>query len=518
MEDNKKQKKLYRILVTIAITIPIVIAISYAYFQAAILGEDPGVTGKSTDKFEIDLVTENNGYINATNVILVKEANIASESEKGYFKVVSGDNKNYINYSLSLTELTISANLQVADFKWQLVRDNEVVASGNFGGVSTNSMSLINDIQIANNDTHEYEFRIWLQETSYDQIDMIGGTFSAKITMTANLRYNPVPLTLRNAILWQEDGTSAIISKGNPNFSNVATISDTGLYATEDEYGTSYYYRGVKAELNNNLIWGGFQWKIIRINGDGSVRLIYNGTEEEYNQNETVNNLDNTYVFLRPWNENYNNDAKYVGYMYGGTNGVASESREEAIRNETSSKLKSKLEEWYHDNIELNDLSGQVVDNLFCNDRSLTNTDYSGYGIDNTYFDAEMRIMESTIAPTLKCISKNDRFTVNDTFIGNGKLDYPIGLITIDEAAMAGLVIGTNGSTNYLYNNDHYWTFTPSFIDEGHAFVMRVSSNGAIECSTVNNEGLAVRPAISINGNIIVTGTGSADDPFIVVS
>jgi len=331
MEDNRNRKKTYRILVTIAIIIPIVIAISYAYFQAAILGEDAGISGKSTNKFEIDLVTENNGYINATNVVLIKEENIAIDSEKGFFKVVSGDNKNYINYSLSLTELTISANLQVADFKWQLVRDNEVVASGNFGGVSTNSMSLINDVQIANNDTHEYEFRIWLQETSYDQIDMIGGTFSAKITMTANLRYNPVPLTLRNAILWQEDGTSAIISKGNPNFSSISTESDTGIYAMEDEYGTSYYYRGNKNILKNNLIFGGFQWKILRINGDGSIRIIYNGTEEDFDQNGTMNDIGPETVIGFYTYSSVFNDNKYVGYMYGGPKGVASTQRNGSI-------------------------------------------------------------------------------------------------------------------------------------------------------------------------------------------
>ena len=98
MEDNRNRKKTYRILVTIAIIIPIVIAISYAYFQAAILGEDAGISGKSTNKFEIDLVTENNGYINATNVVLIKEENIAIDSEKGFFKVVSGTQIIFIVY------------------------------------------------------------------------------------------------------------------------------------------------------------------------------------------------------------------------------------------------------------------------------------------------------------------------------------------------------------------------------------------------------------------------------------
>lgn len=214
--------------------------------------------------------------------MLVKEANIASESEKGYFKVVSGNNKHYITYSLSLTELTISANLQVSDFKWQLVRDNEVVASGNFAGISSNSMTLINNAQISNNETHEYEYRIWLQETEHDQIDLLGGSFSGKITITADMRQNPVPLTLKNAILDQEGGAEALEAKGTPTFSKMAVSQSTydslvdkstavvenGLYAMADDYGISYYYRGEKDLLNNNLIWGGLsvedsknQWK-----------------------------------------------------------------------------------------------------------------------------------------------------------------------------------------------------------------------------------------------------------------
>ena len=54
--------------------------------------------------------------------------------------------------------------------------------------------------------------------------------------------------------------------------------SDKGIYMADDDYGTTYYYRG--NILNNNVYFAGFYWQIIRINGDGSIRLIYNGTEK----------------------------------------------------------------------------------------------------------------------------------------------------------------------------------------------------------------------------------------------
>ena len=83
--------------------------------------------------------------------------------------------------------------------------------------------------------------------------------------------------------------------------------SEVGLYAVEDDYGTSYIYRG--DVLNNNVYFGGFYWKIIRMNGDGSIRMIYNGTTP----NATTTSINNqTYQY----NSHYP-DPTYVGYMYG---------------------------------------------------------------------------------------------------------------------------------------------------------------------------------------------------------
>ena len=85
--------------------------------------------------------------------------------------------------------------------------------------------------------------------------------------------------------------------------------SEQGLYAVEDDYGTSYIYRGDVE--NNNVYFGGFYWKIIRMNGDGSIRMIYSGTTPDATGNATsINNT--TYQY----NINYS-DPTYVGYMYG---------------------------------------------------------------------------------------------------------------------------------------------------------------------------------------------------------
>lgn len=192
MEKSKNKKRIFRFSVLLAIIIPVVLSISYAYFQAIITGTDAGITGTSTSKFDIELVTDAGGYINATELLLITEDEVPEYSQKGNFKVVSGNNDHYIYYTLSLSELTISSNLQVADFKWQLLKDNNIYTSGTFSGISQNSMTLASGIVIGANETANYELRLWIEESGGDQFYLIGGTFAAKVSMVADMEHNPV--------------------------------------------------------------------------------------------------------------------------------------------------------------------------------------------------------------------------------------------------------------------------------------------------------------------------------------
>ena len=115
-------------------------------------------------------------------------------------------------------------------------------------------------------------------------------------------------------ILVQEGGAEIIEAKGTPDFSKTAA-TDEGMYAAEDDWGTSYYYRGA---VNDNWLQFGtnrsgqmLYWRIIRINGDGSIRLIYNGTSTSQTGNGTMINTSQSF------NSSYD-DNMYVGYMYKG--------------------------------------------------------------------------------------------------------------------------------------------------------------------------------------------------------
>ena len=96
-----------------------------------------------------------------------------------------------------------------------------------------------------------------------------------------------------------------IKAKGTPDFSQIAT-TDEGLYMAEDDEGESYYYRG--AVKNNYVSFAGFIWRIIRRNGDGSVRMLYSGKS-------TSDTGDNVTIGNSEFNNKYW-DPTYVGYKY----------------------------------------------------------------------------------------------------------------------------------------------------------------------------------------------------------
>ncbi|MDD2208479.1 MAG: hypothetical protein PHU45_03910, partial [Bacilli bacterium] len=220
--------------------------------------------------------------------------------------------------------------------------------------------------------------------------------------------------------------------------------------------------------------------------------------------------------------------AKYVGYMYGGLEGEASTQRngltsDAASYNETSSTIKGILDTWYKTNIFDQGLGSQVVDNLFCNDRQLQSEvggDATGPGYGAcylkcvTHYAASYRIIENK-TPTLKCGLKNDRFTTGtDIELGNGSLTYPVGLLTSDEASMAGLVHNTNNTTNYLYTNQDWWLLTPDYVDwNGYAHGWHIDLSGKLYDHWANYL-YGARPSVSLISGVRVTGIGSANDPF----
>ena len=259
--------------------------------------------------------------------------------------------------------------------------------------------------------------------------------------------------------------------------------------------------------------FAGFYWRIIRINGDGSLRIIYDGTQAY------ANGVSRTTSFIKT--NTYNSastDAKYVGWMYGPIGMTASTSKVQAQTNTSDAVIKSAVDTWYKTNIEDKGYSDAIEDSIFCNDRSTPNSNYAlGYGMNTTYFGAYERegATKSNISPTFKCSQKNDAFTVNDTSKGNGALTYPVGLITADEIVAAGSgKYGTVNTNYYLYRGSWYWSITPYVLDETYATVFIISKQMSYNKTNDSRGGLA--PVINLRAEYVKTlrGTGTMTNPY----
>ena len=293
------------------------------------------------------------------------------------------------------------------------------------------------------------------------------------------------------------------------------------LASTEDDYGTSYYFRG--AVKNNYVQFANKCWRIVRINGDGSVKLVlHNDNTSNASSPCASSNNSTTAAFARysgssytsVFNSNYNDNA-YIGFMYGAT-GASDYASTHA--NTNKSDILKNLETWYTNN--LTSYESKLADTIWCNDKS-TVSGGLGYGTNATDYGAYNRLA-STKQPTLKCPNDNNggklsKFTVDDTINGNGDLTYKIGLLTADEIAFAGSIAYTYNRSTYLQENTGttwWWSLSPDVFAGSLARVWYVGSGGLGNFGVFSDGGL--RPVISLISSTSVTGNGTSENPYIV--
>ena len=263
-------------------------------------------------------------------------------------------------------------------------------------------------------------------------------------------------------------------------------------------------------------------WRIIRINGDGSIRMIYSGTTAPTSATATVMTGLGTQISTSTFNDSMDK-AEYVGYQYidGQQHGYGKCDRANAsctVNGNTvyNSTIKQAIDKWYAGTT-LKDNALVSQNQIFCNDRSASSTQTAAWTSTGTqyYYGARGRLSEST-SPVLTCPTASDKFTVN-TSNGNGALTYPVGLITADEVAMAGGVYGIANSSYYLYTNEYYWLGSPdSFISSGYARDFSVDLSGYFNNIGVNNNDNGARPVVSLSSKAKLSGSGTYDDVYTV--
>ena len=317
-------------------------------------------------------------------------------------------------------------------------------------------------------------------------------------------------------VYFKKDPVSNIIAQLDtsgkcPLMNADGSVNVTGVEATngylckaKDAYGDSYYYRG--NVTNNYVKFADKYWRIVRINGDGTVRVIYDGTSAHANGDASADRQIGKSAF----NSSYNDNA-YVGYMYGKT---GASTYADAHANTNNSTIKTYIDNWYKTNIVGTTNEQYLADNVFCNDRSISsgkpgiNWNNLGYGRNATayrwFFSADSSYNNKMM---LMCPQKNDAFTVSDTTNGNGALTYPVGLLSTDEIVLAGGWYDAN-SGYYLYSGQYWWASSSVYFFDDTTYVSSGDSGHLVYLD------YGVRPVFNLKAEVLAQGSGTASDPY----
>ena len=485
-----QRKQLTLVIVSLLV---VVLSVSLAYFTTQIIGKGKDVSVTSTN---LQIVfTDTDGEIAGADIepgwTAIKTFTVENNSKSEYkYNIVIKDLVNtfvtngYLQYKITSTNSGYNMT-EFKDIPKSQTATDKVLA-----------YSVAIPVGVTQSYTIEFKYA---NDESVDQSEDMGKKLSGTLFITEGTE-DPNK-TLYNQLLVDK---STKLTR--TDFSTVYTSNNTKTLYTSTENGTTVYYFAGNATDNwvkfgKNASNQDLYWRIIRTNSDGSVRLLYHGTSTT---------ATDAYIGESAFNSSYNNIAS-VSYMYGSLGGIPN-----ARENTTNSTIKTIIDNWYKDNLNTNYGKYLSTTAVYCNDRSTS---------DNYEFGAYTRL-DTNKTPTYDCATTEDKFTV-DTSTGNGKLTYPIALMTADEVAFAGGVDATNAETWYYYNSANksstgstwWWLLSPHFWDDRDAFVFGVdgsSSPGRLSSYRVGST-YGVRPAISLKSCVKTSGgDGSASAPYTI--
>ena len=435
--EEKKNKKL-KVLIIVGIVLVLVSGVTLAYFMSRRTGtpttveaKDLAITYTNENKFNID-----------SKIAPIMEGDILTSAPKVEFTVTNtGEDNVYLQFDI--VDITLS-KFKDYDFKWALYQGETKITTGSFIAEEDSELTLAAGKELAPSTPTTYQVYVWINETGNDQSDMMAGTFTGTVQVTGYGKdntlarkiltsgtkyatgatykyygcdpncvaavgeekcYEALNCSSRELVSIEYSGLDTTIYT-TPTFSESST--DRGLFLQQGDSAKSdfgfptYYYKGQND--NNYVSFGGREWRIVRINEDGSIRLI------------------NT----------------------SGTGSIQYDNTDPYPADYSGSNLESKINTWYNNNI--GSSSGTTLDNLvqtgnFCND------------ISKSYTAAQTRMTNNN--PTFTC--------PNDGVIINSK----VGIITVDEAMYAGMSQSENANnTSYIYIYNVCHTMTPYSNDQ----------------------------------------------------
>ncbi len=517
LEKNINKRKIY---ISLLVTVICIISVSYAFFVLYLRQTDNNaVTALSCFT---STLTEENSAINLTDEFPITDED-GMKKTPFTFKITNNCN-NYVKAYITIDPLKEGT----ANYILSKYMKANVSTKGSTDGTSLiigtqntkvldnkHNGYIVKEVGLKSKESKEFDLRLWIDyDTTKEQA--AGMTYLSQVVIVTE----PGKPTFAETILANNEVKAPITTPG----AAMSTADEALLASAEDDYGTSYYFRG--AVKNNYVQFANKCWRIVRVGGDGSVKLILHNDNATgvANPCDAANNSASA-AFARysgetyksAFNTNYNDNA-YVGFKYG-TVGAGDYALTHA--NTNKSTILTNLEAWYEKN-NLKNYEKVIADTVWCNDKTnVTDTSYDPWSItpngleyakNVTYYGATQRLVGTSgsaggTGPSLKC---NGELS---------KINSKVGLITVDELAFAGYAYNISNTTTYLQENatdTYWWSLSPNYFYGGYASVWGVyGSFGGFGNYNVRNAS-GVRPSISLKSTTNVTGEGTSSTPYII--
>ena len=272
MDIIEKEKKKRTILYGLLVTVLVLIGVTYAYYRITKTQTNKNVIGTRTC---LDTtLTEETSEIVLSDAFPISDEDGLKQSPFTF--TLTNNCDSYVKVTIALvSEYRTSTN--TAYLKDNYVKTNlstkgtndgssVILSTLSLGEVDTNTQGyVLKTTGLKNKEAKSFDLRLWLDsETTNEQ--GLNKTWKGKIVVSV-VAAEYVP-TFAETILANNEVKNPITTPG----AAVSTVSEALLTAAEDDYGTSYYFRG--AVTNNYVEFANKCWRIVRVDGDGSVKLI----------------------------------------------------------------------------------------------------------------------------------------------------------------------------------------------------------------------------------------------------
>ena len=528
MKNVIKNQKLFFISLIGIIVVSSILIYTYAYQSLQVVYKSGSKEKLTVNAGVLDVTFAVTNRLNITSMPLLSSYKSAEYSE---FTISNTKSSDDAAYKVSITDMTYTSNLVSSDFNYTLVNadTNEIVSEDNFSNLTGTSIELTDFITLKKNNSVKLRLYLWLKETTSNQNSLENASFKGKIEITSMFD-KEVPKKLVDTILasaetatTNSDATRTIYQETPTTTPGqaVSTETEKTLSKTQDDYGDSYYFRG--NVVDNFVNYAGMCWRIVRIEGDGSIKLIL---ASELSCSDTNVTEDSGYAT----DGAVGVQGTKLSATYGYKNVVVGSKTykiDDYINSaaDTTGNARTKLNAWLERKITKDSDKALLKNEDWCIGDRTTAYDYSTYALKTEtteeLINAEISFMYSagkrirnTKTPTLKCDGKKER---------DGEIDTnKVGMLTIDEIVFAG-TDGPSNSTYYLNKNatsNFWWALSPYFFYSGinncvNSF--HVDSSGYVSNYVIVDYSSALRPAVSLTSSTkIISGDGTVNNAYTV--